>query len=176
MRFLSIFFLLASPALGETCPAVPEQSAEYADLYAALQDAASPAEAQSLSGDLWLLWLKAPDDHAQSILDRGLRQLRDKDLLDARDTLDGLVAYCPDYAEGYNQRAFANFLRRDFEAALTDLDVALALNPRHLGALSGKALTLMGLGREEDAQAVLRAALALNPWLPERSLVKGTDI
>jgi hypothetical protein len=37
--------------------------------------------------------------------------------------------------------------------------------------LSGKALTLMGLGRDAEAQTVLRAALALNPWLEERALL-----
>ena len=82
------------------------------------------------------------------------------------------MAYCPDYAEGYNQRAFVSFLAHDFEAALVDLEATLALNPRHIGALSGKALTLIGLGRREDGQATLRAALALNPWLSERALLE----
>ena len=91
----------------------------------------------------------------------------------AIDVLDRLVAYCPDYAEGWNQRAFVHFLRQDFEAALTDLDAAIALNPRHVGALSGKALTLIGLGRKAEAELALRAALALNPWLSERHLLEG---
>ncbi|MEL7462256.1 MAG: tetratricopeptide repeat protein, partial [Pseudomonadota bacterium] len=82
--------------------------------------------------------------------------------------LNRLVDYCPDYAEGYNQRAFAAFLQADYDAALADLDLALDRSPTHLGALSGKALTLMGMGRNDIAQDVLREALALNPWLPER--------
>jgi len=83
------------------------------------------------------------------------------------------VDYCPAYAEGYNQRAFVNFLRQNFAPALEDLDRALALSPRHIAALSGKALTLMGLGRDAEAQDVLRSALELNPWLNERHLLKG---
>ena len=39
----------------------------------------------------------------------------------ATDALDRLVEYCPNYAEGYNQRAFVSFLRQDFEAALVEL-------------------------------------------------------
>ena len=85
--------------------------------------------------------------------------------------LDDLVAYCPDYAEGFNQRAFAAFLAEDYAAALTDLDMALAIMPDHVAALSGKALTLMGLGRHDEAQVVLREALKLNPWLGERALL-----
>ncbi len=86
----------------------------------------------------------------------------------AETILTALTKYCPDYAEGWNQRAFARFLRQDYNGALTDLDEALRLSPDHIAARSGKALTLMGLGRMDEAQGVLRDALALNPWLPER--------
>jgi Flp pilus assembly protein TadD len=90
-----------------------------------------------------------------------------------------LVEYCPDYAEGYNQRAFASFLRRDYNAALVDLNKALEIMPNHIAALSGKGMTLMGMGRNEEGQEALRGALALNPWLAERALITepaGTDI
>jgi hypothetical protein len=49
----------------------------------------------------------------------------------------------------------------------------------HLGALTGKALTLIAMDRRDEAQDVLRAALAINPWLSERALLDepdGTDI
>ena len=109
----------------------------------------------------------------------GMRRRELADLPGSIQVLDELVAYCPDYAEGYNQRAFANFLRRDLDAALPDLDRALELNPTHLGALTGRAMTLMGLGRIDEGQADLRTALGLNPWLAERSLLiepEGSDI
>jgi tetratricopeptide (TPR) repeat protein len=99
--------------------------------------------------------------------------------LGSRTALNRLIEYCPAYAEGYNQRAFTNYLQQDFEAALVDLDRALNILPTHVAALSGKALTLMGLGRSAEAQEVLRAALALNPWLQERALLAepiGTDL
>ena len=85
--------------------------------------------------------------------------------------LNRLVEYCPEYAEGYNQRAFVNFLRQDFPPALGDLDRAIELSPNHIAALSGRALTLMGLGRNEEAREALKQALELNPWLSERSLL-----
>ena len=55
--------------------------------------------------------------------------------------------------------------------ALDDLDRALARSPEHLGALTGRAMALMALGRDSDALSDLRSALALNPWLKERDLV-----
>ena len=54
---------------------------------------------------------------------------------------------------------------------LDSRDRALEFRPRHLGALSGKALTLMGLGRHDEAQLLLREAVKINPWLAERRLL-----
>ena len=93
------------------------------------------------------------------------------DLLGAIEDFDKLIAYCPFYAEGYNQRAFAHFLRQDFEAALPDLDRAIELSPNHVAAISGRALTLLGLQRIDEAREALQQALELNPWLSERHLL-----
>ncbi len=80
----------------------------------------------------------------------------------------------PGLCRGYNQRAFANFIRQDYGRALEDLDLVLERSPNHIAAMSGKALTLMALGRVEAGQAVLREALKLNPWLRERDrLIDG---
>ena len=159
----------AAPVLAETCPRPPDIAAEMDNLIAAIRAAPDAAAAQPISNRMWALWLAAPDTQAQSLLDQGMlrRQVRDFDAAVA--AFDDLVEYCPDYAEGYNQRAFVHFLRGQYGPALEDLDRALARSPRHVGALSGKALTLFGLGRMDAGQAVLREALELNPWIPERS-------
>ncbi|MCY4180919.1 MAG: tetratricopeptide repeat protein, partial [Litoreibacter sp.] len=98
------------------------------------------------------------------------------DYLGALTQFDALVAYCPDYAEGYNQRAFVHFLSGSYDKALQDLDRTLEITPDHIGALSGRALTLFELGREEQGQLALRAALAFNPWLPERFRLRPLTI
>ncbi len=156
-----------------------DQSADQSALFDRLKSAPDQAVANSLMDQLWRIWTLAPDAKAQDLLDRGMEARESFDFLGSRDILDGLVEYCPDYAEGYNQRAFANFLREDYAAALVDLDRALELEPRHMGALSGKALTLMGLGRRDEAQVILKEAVALNPWLKERGMIvtpPGQDI
>jgi len=106
------------------------------------------------------------------MLDESLRAIRDGDFIRAVDRLNALVSYCPFFAEGYNQRAFVNFLRKDYQAALPDLDQAIALNPHHTGALTGKARTLIELGENDEAQLILKKAVALNPWLGERALLR----
>jgi len=179
MRWIFAFCLVAGPAFAETCPAVPDHSVEQGKIYDQLQSLPNPAGARELGDSLWRLWTDAPDGKAQGLLDDGMQRLAGFDLLGARDALDQLVEYCPDYAEGYNQRAFANFLNANYEGALVDLDVALALNPGHTGAITGKALSLLRLGRDAEAQVLLREAVALNPWLAEKNLITepaGEDI
>ena len=170
MRYLALCLALcAAPAFAD-CPEAPDHSARIDALLAGTQAAATEREARKLANDMWAYWTDAPDEVAQAMLNRGMTRRRSYDFLGALGDLDKLVAYCPDYAEGYNQRAFVYFLQRDFAPALVDLDRAIALSPNHVAALAGRVLTLVGLGRTAEARAALEAALALNPWLPERSL------
>lgn len=169
---LALAAALAAPvaalAAEGVCPPVPDRSAEVQALYARLRAAPNLTAARPLSDALWRIWTAAPDAAAQALLDRGMSRREAYDYAAAAEAFDALIAYCPDYAEGWNQRAFVNFLRGRHAEALDDLERALELNPDHAAALSGLALTLMSLGRIEAGQAALRAALALNPWLPER--------
>ncbi|WP_420003232.1 tetratricopeptide repeat protein [Arenibacterium sp. LLYu02] len=161
---------LATAGFAE-CPAAPDHGEEVAAVLSEIRAAETEGVARVLGNSLWELWTDAPDEAAQALLNRGMSRRSGFDFLGALEDLDALVAYCPAYAEGYNQRAFVYYLQRDFAAALRDLDRALALSPNHVAALSGRALSLYGLSQLPEAKAALEAALALNPWLPERHLL-----
>lgn len=175
MRFLLFSLLLAGAAQAETCPAPPDHSVAFARLVERLRDAPDERAARLITNEMWELWADAPNQQAQAILDRGMTRRAGYDFAGAIADFDRLVEYCPDYAEGYNQRAFVNFMRQDYEPALEDLNRALELSPAHIGALAGRAMTLMGLGRMDEAQNDLRVALGLNPWLPERGLLQPVE-
>ena len=177
-RVLPILWLCAGPAIAQTCPEPPDISAQADPLHARLAAAPDPATTQRIGGALWELWLTAPDEASQELLDEGIGRMRSGDLSGSISTLGRLTYYCPDYAEGWNQRAFAKFLGGDYEGALDDLDRAVALSPRHVGAVSGRGLTLFRLGREEEGKEAIREAVRLNPWLAERTLIEapGEDI
>lgn len=161
---------VASTAFAD-CPASPDISLELDQLIADVREAPDDRSARKISADMWQLWLKAPDASAQEALDQGMRKRESYDYLGAIESYDALIDYCPDYAEGYNQRAFIYYLNGEFESSLEDLDKALALSPKHVGAQSGRALTLMNLGRLGEARLQLLAALENNPWLSERFLL-----
>ncbi|MEN8841423.1 MAG: tetratricopeptide repeat protein [Octadecabacter sp.] len=175
MRFRCTLGLIAAPLLTgpvlADCSVGRNYSDELAGIVDQMQFAPDQGRAQELAGEMWDIWLDAPDALAQAMLDEGLAHQRYGDYAASRAVLSELIEYCPDYAEGYNQRAYAAFLSFDFDAALVDLDVAIALQPLHLGALTGKARTLIEMGRDAEAQRVLRIALAINPWLGERALL-----
>ncbi len=162
--------LFAGAALAQSCPDAPNHDAALAGLFAQISEVENDMDARAISNQMWELWTDAPDEAAQELLDRGMQARSSYDFLGALEALDRLVDYCPDYAEGYNQRAFVNYLRQDFAAALVDLNRTLERSPQHVGALSGKALSLLALGRVDEARDALDAALALNPWLSERHL------
>lgn len=163
----ALLSLLAGPALAAGCPEAPDLSDRLDPLHAALLAAPDAMAALAITNQMWELYDDAPDGPSQEILNEGMQARAGFDLLVAKERFDTLVTYCPDYAEGYNQRAFVHVLGGDYAAALPDLDRALALRPRHIGALSGRALTLLALGFEAEGQAALRAALAVHPFLPE---------
>ncbi|MEW9919397.1 hypothetical protein AB2B41_07270 [Marimonas sp. MJW-29] len=156
---------------GAACPDPADVKEELQALIAQAQQAKRFSEGQRLSGTMWEILLRAPDETAQAALDAGMRRREVADYLGALEHFDRLVAYCPTYAEGYNQRAFVNFLQGAHEEALVDLDVALDLQPLHVAAQAGRALTLMNLGRIAEAREQMLIAVGNNPWLSERALL-----
>lgn len=159
-------------ALAEArCPAGADISAPLTALIEEGQAATKYMPARDALRDMWALYRAAPDAWSGELMDLGLERARIADYEGAKKAFDLLVVYCPTWAEGWNQRAFVAFQQEDYASALADVERALALEPRHIPALSGKGVTLMRLGRQDEGEAVLRAAVDLHPWLPERGLL-----
>lgn len=164
---------LAVPVAAD-CPPAPDHSAAFADLTRQLQAAENELAAAPINTRMWELWTDAPNEQAQAVLDRGMQRRSSHDLLGAITDFTTLIEYCPQYAEGYNQRAFAHFIQGRHELAAIDLLRALELSPNHVGARSGLGLTYMQMGRKADARRELNRALEINPWLSERHyMAKG---
>lgn len=134
---------------------------------------------QAAANDVWAFWVRAPDDRAQMLLNEGMEGIRYGDLAGAEAVLGDLIAYCPDFAEGWNQRAFARFLIGDNAGSLADIEQALMREPAHFGALSGKIMILARQGKRQLARLVVIEALRVHPWLQEGALLgqgSGQDI
>ncbi|MEM9140851.1 MAG: hypothetical protein AAGB15_13580 [Pseudomonadota bacterium] len=174
--FLIFLATLLCTATAWACPAQdPAQEAALDPLYAQLRVAGSELQAQPLLGQIWGIWKTAPDDRAQDLLDKGVGRLRVSDYGASKDLLSELTEYCPNYAEGWNQLAFAKYLSNDLDGALADLDRTIALRPDHFAAIAGRGLTLLRMGRTELGFNALRTALKLHPWMSERHLLPPSE-
>ena len=85
-----------------------------------------------------------------------------------------LVKHAPQFAEGWNQLGYVYFLAGQYDASLDAIDRVLELEPMHYAALAGKGIILIQQGKVAEAQAPLKRALAIDPWLKERNLI-GKD-
>ena len=178
IRLALLLVLIWAPLTAAACPPPADaREARLELLIAALRNSEGPAQARSITDQIWALWFVAPDQKAQGLLDQGTKRLRWGDYGLSEKILTGLTEYCPGYAEGWNQRAFARFLKGDYEASLKDIERVLELEPRHFGALAGKVRVLLAQDRTDAARRALDAALKVHPWLAERQLLpKGEKI
>lgn len=170
---LTIGLAAASPALAgdaarPDCPDPLKFQRQKSELMDELQATRNRDAGLFLTRRLVAIYTTAPNWHAQQMLDHGIRARMMADLETAGDALDGLIAYCPDFAEAYHQRALLRRAEGDFDGALRDLDAALDLAPDHLGAMARKAQVLGALGRVKDAADMRARVLDLNPWMPPR--------
>ena len=179
MKYLFVLLISSAASVGYAdCPDNPPIMAALNQAYQNLESSKLPSDSHAVTDKLWRLWTQAPDGKSQRLLNRGMLSIRQGNLQAAEAHLSALITYCPGYAEGHNQRALARYLAFDLEGSLVDLARTLSIQPRHLGALSGKGLTHLALGQEAKAEFFLRKALSLNRFMPERGLIPnlGTDL
>jgi len=172
MKLLFTLCLLASPALA--CPS-PDRSTESAVLFETLATAEGFSDSSAAAGAIWQFWQTAPDQQAQDLLDDGLARIRYADYANAKSVLTELTAYCPDYPEGYNQLAFAQFLNGEYDASADNLRKTLEFIPNHFGALSGMGLIAQRQGNIPAAKIWIKRAVEYYPFMSERAILDIPD-
>jgi len=119
-----------------------------------LAGAETESQGRAAESAVWEFWFsQSPTTEIRTSLDAGRERIRAYDFEAAENHLNRVVEAAPDYAEGYNQRAYARFLRENYSESLTDLEKTLELEPHHFGAMSGE---------------LLRRAVTIHPWIQER--------
>jgi tetratricopeptide (TPR) repeat protein len=180
----AVLLMLASATLraAEPAPLPPavglsESAAkERAGLFAALAAAKDDAEAREVEDRLWTFWRSFADDESRQLLEESRQAQLRFDYAEAILYMQELVKHAPQFADGWNQLGYMYFLAGKYDASLKAIDRVLELEPMHYAALAGKGIILIQQGKEDEAQAPLKRALAINPWLKERNLiVKDSD-
>lgn len=138
-------------------------------LFAQLRVAPDAAAAKAIDQQIWMEWMSPDDPALRARMQQALLELAG-DTAAALAAFQAIAADYPDYAEAWNQLATLHYLMGDYEASLAEIDKVLALEPRHFGALSGRALIYRNQGKRALAVRDIAAALALHPFLAERAL------
>jgi len=164
------------PVLGEDVKAEEVKAEAVLDqLFAALRIASDPMTARQLDQAIWALWTNPPDPTLHERMREALLARGTGNIAGALRLLDKLVVDFPDYAEGWNQRATVYYMMGNFELSIVDCAKVLELEPRHFGALSGRALMYLQQGKRALALKDMAAALAVHPFLSERQLFPELD-
>jgi tetratricopeptide (TPR) repeat protein len=173
-NLILIFSLFALPV--NACPIVLDVTGEKDAMLDRLATASDYSASQRAVNAIWTYWQTAPDAQAQEWLDEGLARIRYADYEKAKSVLGALVNYCPEYAEGHNQLAFAQFLAQEYDASAETLKTAMALEPRHFGAIAGMGLIAHQRGNLGAAKIWIKRAVKVHPFLNERFILElGED-
>jgi tetratricopeptide (TPR) repeat protein len=149
-------------------PAPEELRKQQLDaLFAQLRDARNPEEAKHIALSVERLWLQSSSDTAILLMQRATASMEAQQYPLALSLLDKLVAWEPDWAEAWNQRATVKFIIGDLDGAMADINQVLKLEPRHFGALTGMGMILQREGFDKRALEIFNQALAIYPLAPE---------
>jgi tetratricopeptide (TPR) repeat protein len=184
IRILTVLVLLAlaNPPLRAAEPATlpgavglsDSQAKERAKLFAELAATKSDAEARAAEDRLRAFWRGFADDESKELLEQSRQAQLRFDYDEAIIYMKALVKHAPQFAEGWNELGYVYFLAGQYDASLDAIEHVLALEPMHYAALAGKGIILIQQGKVAEAQAPLKRALAIDPWLKERHLI-GED-
>ena len=155
----------------------PAQAARLASrqkldgLFLQLQQAENEAQARVIETAIWEHWFRSDNQVIVSLMGEAMRARRESDYEKAIELLTTVIVSYPDYSEAWNQRATIYFLIGDDEASLIDIAETLAREPRHFGALAGRAMIRSKQGKPVLAKNNLREAVKIHPFLRDRHLL-----
>lgn len=166
---LGLLLLLAAPQAAFTqTQATPDPQLDA--LFTQLRHASDAKTARDIDRRIQVIWLTPKDPELAERMSQALTARRHMNLPMALGVLSGIVRDYPTYAEGWNQRATVYYLLRDYEDSLADIEKTLHYEPRHFGALSGRALIYLAQDKRGLAIRDISAALAVHPFLSEKAL------
>ena len=155
----------ARPGLAVAQPrTAAERDKALSDLYALLATAEDANQSQTVTASIERLWVTSGSDTINLLMGRALQAADAKNPELAIQLLDAVVTLAPDYAEGWNRRAYLHYTQNHIDLALGDLRRTLALDQNHFKALDGLVHILQEIGRKKEALAAARKLLDVDPF------------
>ncbi|HBQ35605.1 MAG TPA: hypothetical protein DD729_01985 [Rhodobacteraceae bacterium] len=144
------------------CLPLAAQEQTIDDLFDDLR-AAPVGQADRIADKINGIWSKSGSASMDLLLKRGRDALDDGQTQAAIEHFTALIDHAPDFAQAYSMRAAAYHKANYFGPALFDLQSALALNPRHFGAMTGLGALQEAMEQPQKALENYRRVLEIMP-------------
>lgn len=153
---LLLLALVNSPSAQQTNPRLET-------LFAELQTQNDADRIEALEREIWAIW----NDSGRADVNAGMAEARQalmmQGLIAALGVYDRVISMAPNFAEAWNRRATMHYMNGDYKASMKDIEKTLALEPRHYGAIFGKALIHTERGDFAAARAAFDEVRKVHP-------------
>ena len=145
-----------------------ERKDELDKLFTQLKNTKNLSSAQILENKIWEIWEDHPSNDRRGyrlteLLDQGSILINRREFNKAYKIFTQIIIADPNWSEAWNKRALVLYLMKKYQSSLDDIKITLSLEPRHFGALSGRALNYIELKKYEKAIESYRAAQKIYP-------------
>ncbi len=141
-----------------------DQTAEELNpLFDKLASASNASEASQIEFKIWQHWLVGPDDNADVLMSQIIAAMKARQLTLGLNLSDQLIDSSPNFAEAWNKRATLHYLVGDIDASVEDIKQTIALEPRHIGAISGLGLIFLQQRNYQNALEAFEQVLKISP-------------
>jgi tetratricopeptide (TPR) repeat protein len=178
--FLAALFLFGSASLPAQAddpvapPVATTREARLDQLFADLKRERNEKAAERIAARISNEWAQSGSASIDLMMQWSQKAIEDQKFDVALDFLDQVVTLQPAFAEGWNRRATAHFMMKNFGKSMSDIDRTLQLEPRHFGALSGLAQIMTVTGHKESALEAWQRVLGIYPMLRSAQDQVGT--
>jgi tetratricopeptide (TPR) repeat protein len=152
------------------------KSVELDTLFEKLSKIDSPNQATLIEKKIWKVWNKHPkNDKLTNKLKFGRELMSEGSYNYALQIFTNIIRTDPLWSEAWNARATLFFYMNNYKESLKDIDKVLDLEPRHFGALSGRAQILIKLEQYGKAINDLREIKKIHPSITEDRLIEKLE-
>jgi tetratricopeptide (TPR) repeat protein len=123
-------------------------------LFLALKYAPDEATANVYVSEIWYEWFQSGDETIDGLMQEAMRKRRNYDFAGAIEILNKVIEIDQSYPEAWN---------------LEDIAETLVLEPRHFGAMAGRAVIRLYQSKSALARQNIIEASKIHPYLKERA-------
>jgi len=132
-------------------------------LFEKLKLAKLQSEFEQIESSIWQVWMDAQSDIMNHKMLEGTDYMAQQEYCEAIATFTEMTERWETYSEAWNKRATVYYLKGEYKKSLEDISKTLTIEPRHFGALSGRATIYRELCYDRGVMDTLCLMQALMP-------------